>query len=141
MNALNATQKSTDFNLEWLIQHRGARVQPNLLWMKQVLAKNQFAKHDPTRSVVYYPTPLLNGQVFCRNAITNKLYPFRVGSAEESSLFKVRNVLGPNANHPEALYYSSKDEFERHFSTIYRDSSDNSDSGYTFDDFSVYSGS
>jgi ubiquitin len=67
------------------------------------------------RPILYYATAQLRGQIFCRNAITNKQYDVRVGDKNESTLFKVVNRSSFAPHGSECLYFSSEDEFRRHF--------------------------
>lgn len=96
-------------------RRRNVRVQPPQKWMSKVLSVNKKARCPLNKCVIYYPTQLLDGHVYCRNACSNKLYPFRVGSAEEKTLFCVKNTMGPHSGRSECLYYSNEAEFIRHW--------------------------
>jgi ubiquitin len=68
-----------------------------------------------TPPLVYHATPQLSGQVRCKNALSSKVYDVRVGMKEEAGLYKVVNRASFAPRGSECLYYSTKDEFYRHW--------------------------
>ena len=63
-------------------------------------------------NVPAYASNLVGSRI--RNAVTNAVTPHTVGSLEELQYFKVSNVNVPGSSEPQALFYSSPDEYESH---------------------------
>ena len=86
----------------------GGHVNPRKKLIKRGVGKN---KHF----ITIYDSMFFDNYVV--NAKTGSVYPFKLGSKREDSLFSVILATGEMGKNPGVLFYNSPDEYEKHFRT------------------------